>query len=161
MEALQRARQLYAEGDLRNALEAAQVACERAPKDAEAWWLLGCVARHAGLPRASDQAFSRAAELSRSKAVPVRVSESEFRTLVAGAREELSPDARRRLAATDVRVVPLPHEEEIRAGLKPDATSRRERDPADVLTLYQVNVENRAASASDLRSLVARILARA
>lgn len=161
MDALQRARKLYGEGDLRNALEAAQVACERAPKDAEAWWLLGCVARHAGLPRASDQAFARAAELSRSRAVPVRVSESEFASLVEAAQRELSPDARRRLGSSEIRIVELPSEVEIRQGVKPDATSRRERNPADVLTVYRVNVENRASTPARLRALVGRILARA
>lgn len=161
MEVLQRARRLYEEGELRDALEAAQVACEREPKNAEAWWLLGCVARHAGLPNASDQAFERAAALSRRKPLPARVPAATFKKLVEAARGELSPDARRRLAATEVRTQPLPSEDEIRGGVKPDAVSRRERRPADVLTIYQVNVENRSATEADVKGLVARTLARA
>ena len=161
MEVLQRARRLYEEGELRDALEAAQVACERAPKNAEAWWLLGCVARHAGLPNASDQAFARAAALSRRKPVPVRLTPAAFRHLVETARDELSPDARRRLATTEFRVEALPTAEVIREGVKPDAVSRRQRRPADVLTVYQVNLENRSANEADLRGLLARTLARA
>lgn len=161
MEVLQRARRLYESGELRDALEAAQAACERAPKDAEAWWLLGCVARHAGLPNASDQAFARAASLSRRKPIPVRVPEAGFTALVADARAGLSPDARRRLAETELRIRPLPTEAEIKDGVKPDAVSRRQRRPSDVLTVYQVNAENRSATEADLRALLARTLARA
>ena len=161
MEVLERARRLYQEGELRDALEAAQVACERAPKNAEAWWLLGCVARHAGLPNASDQAFVRAAALSRRKPVPARFGAAEFGRLLEAARAELSPDARRRLADTEIEVRPLPSEEEIRAGVRPDVVSRRQRRPADVLTIYQVNLENRSATEADVRGLLARTLARA
>lgn len=161
MDLLQRARQLYEAGELRDALEAAQAAAERAPKDPEAWWLLGLIARHDGLPQASDQAFARAAALSRRKPVPVRVSEPDFRALVDAARGALSPDARRRLEATEVVIAQLPTEDEIRGGVKPDAVVRRVREPADVLTLYQANLENRSATEADLRALVERTLARA
>lgn len=161
MEVLQQARRLYEEGELRDALEAAQVACERAPKNAEAWWLLGCVARHAGLPNASDQAFERAATLSRRKPVPARVAAATFEELVAAARSELSRDAQRRLAETAIEVRPLPSEAEIRDGVKPDALSRRQRRPDDVLTIFQVNVENRSATEADVRALLNRTLARA
>lgn len=161
MDLLQRARKLYESGELRDALEAAQAAAERAPKDAEAWWLLGLVARHSGLPQASDQAFARAAALSRRKALPVRVSPDTFRSLIEHARAELSPDATRRLAATEIAVAALPNEEEIRGGLKPDALTRRSRRPADVLTIYQVNAENRASDEAQLRALLAKTLSRA
>ena len=161
MDLLQRARQLYEAGELRDSLETAQAAAERAPKDAEAWWLLGQIARHSALPQASDQAFARAAALSRRKKLPVRVSEAEFRAVVQSARAALSPDARRRLGGTEVVVAQLPSEEEIRGGVRPDALARRVRRPADVLTLYQANVENRSASAADLRALIERTLARA
>lgn len=146
---------------MRDALEVAQAACERAPKDAEAWWLLGCIARHSGLPQASDQAFARAAGLSRRKAMPHRVSEAGFRAILEAAQQELSPDARRRLAATQVVVAPLPAESEVRQGLKPDALTQRQRRPSDVLTIYQVNLENRSGSEADLRALVGKTLARA
>ncbi len=146
---------------MRDALEAAQVAAERAPKDAEAWWLLGSVARHCGLPQASDQAFQRAAALSRRKPVPIRVSSADFGALVEGARAELSPDARRRLEATEILIASLPSEGEVRAGVRPDAVAHRLRKPKDVLTIYQVNAENRSASEAELRALVAKTLARA
>jgi len=50
---------------MHDALEVAQAACERQPKDAEAWWLLGCVSRYTAMPAASDDAFRRASRLSR------------------------------------------------------------------------------------------------
>jgi len=161
MDLLQRARKLYEAGELRHALEAAQAAAERAPKDAEAWWLLALIARHSGLPQASDHAFARAAELSRRKSIPVRVSEAEFRTLVEAAKGALSPDAKRRLEATSVVLARLPSEAEIKGAMKPDAVARRVRKPADVLTLYQDNLENRSATADNLRALISRTLARA
>ena len=40
MELLQKARSLYESGEMHDALEVAQAACEHKPKDAEAWWLL-------------------------------------------------------------------------------------------------------------------------
>jgi tetratricopeptide (TPR) repeat protein len=161
MDLLQRARGLYQSGELRDALEAAQAAAERAPKDPEAWWLLALIARHAGLPQASDQAFARAAALSRRKSVPVRVSEAAFRALVDAARGALSPDAKRRLESTEVVIAHLPSEADIRSGVKPDAPSRRVRRPADVLTVYQDNLENRSATPDELGALVTKTLSRA
>ncbi len=161
MDLLRRARELYARGDLRDALEAAQAACERAPHDAEAWALLARVTRHCGLRQASDQAFARAASLSRRHPQPVRLSDDDFRGLVEQVRGELSPDARRRLESTEVRVAELPTEEEIRAGVKPEAVARRVRRPADVLTLYKVNLENQSGSRAALRGLLEKTLSRA
>ncbi len=161
MDVLQHARKLYEKGEVYDALEAAQAACDRAPRDAEAWWLLGCVSRHAGLPQASDHAFRRAAELSRRKPVPVRVSPAAFASVVEQARHEMSPDARRRLAATRIRLAELPTEDQIRAGTRPDATAARNRRPEDVLTLYQVNLENHAGSEAALAAAVVKALSKA
>ena len=161
MEPLQKARALYERGEMHDALEVAQAACERKPKDAEAWWLLGCISRYVDLPAASDDAFRRAAELSRKHPAPVRVSAERFRSVLDQAREGLSGDANRRLAATQFRVEPLPSLEAIRAGTSPEAQSLRRREPQDVLTLFQVNLENRAGSEAELAKLVGRLLARA
>ncbi|HEX6349495.1 MAG TPA: hypothetical protein VF160_08915 [Candidatus Dormibacteraeota bacterium] len=161
MDALQRARDLYERGEIHDALERAQSACEYAPRDAEAWWLLARVSRHAGLPQASDQAFRRASELSKRKPLPARVTAAEFSKLVERARASLSPDARRRLARTRIQLSALPEEAEIRAGVKPDALSHRARQPADVLTLYQVNLENRSANAAALQAAVVKALSKA
>src|SRR5215471_1034483 len=57
MDLIQHARELYTTGRMHDALEAAQAACDRAPKDPEAWSLLGRVSRHTGLPAASAEAF--------------------------------------------------------------------------------------------------------
>ena len=54
MDLLQHARELYVTGRMHDALEACQAACDRAPKDSEAWSLLGRISRHTGLPAASD-----------------------------------------------------------------------------------------------------------
>jgi len=161
MDALQRARELYEKGQIHDALERAQSAAEFAPRDAEAWWLLARISRHAGLPQASDRAFRRAAELSRRKAVPVRVTEPEFAGMVKRAQAEMSPDARRRLADTRIVLAALPDPAEIRAGVKPDAPARRVRRPEDVLTLYQVNLENRSGSAAALQAAVVKALSKA
>jgi hypothetical protein len=161
MDALQRARELYEKGEIHDALERAQSAAEYAPRDAEAWWLLARVSRHAGLPQASDQAFRRAAELSRRKPLPVRVSASEFAHMVERARAGMSPDARRRLAGTRIALAVMPGPAEIRAGVKPDAPAHRVRQPEDVLTLYQVNLENRAGSAPALQAAVVKALTKA
>jgi hypothetical protein len=161
MELLQKARALYEKGDMHDALEVAQVACERKPKDAEGWWLLGCISRYTGMPAASDAAFTRAGELSRQRPAPARVAPTSFRTMVDKGLAELSPDARRRLGRTEVRVEPLPGLEAIRAGVSPDAPTSRQRKPEDVLTLFQVNLENRAGSEAQLAKLIARTLARA
>jgi hypothetical protein len=146
---------------MHDALEAAQAACERQPKDAEAWWLLGCVSRYTALPAASDDAFRRASELSRKRPAPVRIAPERFRSLVEAATARLSKDARRRLELAQIRVEQLPALDTIRAGVSPDAPSVRQRLPEDVLTLFQVNLENRSGSEADLVRLVGRTLARA
>jgi len=146
---------------MHDALEAAQAACERKPKDAEAWWLLGCISRYTGMPGASDAAFRRAADLSRKRPAPVRVKPDQLQAALDQALANLSRDARVRLASTRVRVEPLPSLDAVRAGTSPDATSHRLRKPEDVLTLFQVNLENRAGGEVELAKLVARVLARA
>ena len=162
MDLLQEARALYEKGEMHDALEVAQVACERKPKDAEAWWLLGCISRYTGMPAASDAAFKRAAELSRKRPAPQRVSTERFREILEAEREKLSGDARRRLAATELRVEPLPSLEQVKSGaVQPEAPSERKRKPQDVLTLFQVNLENRAGSEGELAKLVGRVLTRA
>jgi hypothetical protein len=161
MDLLQKARSLYEAGEMHDALEAAQAACERQPKDAEAWWLLGCISRYTAMPAASDDAFRRASQLSRKRPAPVRLEPRRFRTLIDAALGQLSKDARRRLELTQVKVDPLPALESIRAGVSPDAASLRQRQPEDVLTMFQVNLENRCGSEADLVRLVGRTLARA
>jgi hypothetical protein len=161
MELLQKARALYQAGAMHDALEVAQVACERQPKDAEAWWLLGCINRYTGLPGASDDAFRRAAQLSRKRPAPVRVSKRRFRELVDAATEGLSKDGHRRLAATKVKLEQLPTLDEIRSGVSPDAPSLRRRQPEDNLILFQVNLENRSGGEDGLARLVGRTLTRA
>lgn len=146
---------------MHDALEAAQVACDRKPKDAEAWYLLGCISRYTQMPVASDNAFARAASLSRKKPTPHRVGRAEFEVLVKTALGELSPDALRRLRDCRVEVKDLPGLGEIKAGLSPDALSSRTRAGADVLVVFQVNHENRSSSEAQLKGLVARTLARA
>ena len=146
---------------MHDALEVAQAACERQPKDAEAWWLLGCVSRYTALPAASDDAFRRASQLSRKRPAPVRIAPGRFRSLVEAAMAQLSKDARRRLELAQIRVEQLPALDAVRAGVSPDASSARQRQPEDVLTLFQVNLENRSGSEADLVRLVGRTLARA
>lgn len=161
MNPVQHARRLYLEGRLHDALEAAQVACEQRPKDADAWWLLGCVSRHAGMPQASDDAFRRAARLSTSKSVPPRVDSARFGQLLDEARARLPEEKRARLAAATVVVEPVPDEEVVESGVRPDACSHRLREPEDVLTVYQVNIENRAGDEDALRDLLVEILRKA
>jgi hypothetical protein len=161
VELLQKARTLYEAGEMHDALEVAQAACERQPKDAEAWWLLGCVSRYTAMPAASDDAFRRAAQLSRKRPPPVRVEPGRFRSLVEAAVSQLSKDARRRLELAKIRVEQLPALEDVRAGISPDAVTARLRQPEDVLTLFQVNLENRSGSEADLARLIGRTLARA
>jgi tetratricopeptide (TPR) repeat protein len=141
LELLQRARELYESGRVHDALEAAQAACDRKPKDAEAWWLLGCVSRFENLPAASDTAFRKAAALSRNY--------------------PLSPDCRRRLAGVDVETRDLPGRDDVKRGTSPDALTSRRRGAENVLVVYQVNHENRSGSEADLATLVARSLSRA
>ncbi|MDQ6692738.1 MAG: hypothetical protein M3Z13_08220 [Candidatus Dormibacteraeota bacterium] len=161
MELLHRARELYKAGDMHDALEVAQVACERKPRDAEAWWLLGCISRHNQMPAASDDAFRRAAQLSRRHPSPVRLDSASFRRVVDTALEALSGDARRRLSGTQVLVESLPDGVAVKSGASPDALALRRREPEDVLTLYQVNLENRSGGLDELSKLVGRTLARA
>jgi hypothetical protein len=161
VELLQKARSLYEAGEMHDALEAAQAACERQPKDAEAWWLLGCISRYTAMPAASDDAFRRASQLSRKRPAPVRLDPRRFRSLVETAVTQMTKDARRRLELAQIRVERLPALDAIRAGLSPDAASARQRKPEDVLTLFQVNLENRSGSEADLIRLVGRTLARA
>jgi hypothetical protein len=146
---------------MHDALEVAQAACEHQPKDAEAWWLLGCVSRYTALPAASDDAFRRASQLSRKRPAPVRVDTGRFRSLVEGAVSQLSTDARRRLELTQIRIELLPPLERVRSGVSPDSASLRQRQPEDVLTLFQVNLENHCGSEAELARLVGRTLARA
>ena len=146
---------------MHDALEVAQAACERQPKDAEAWWLLGFVSRYTAMPAASDDAFRRASRLSRKRPAPVRIEPGRFRSLVEAAVGQLSKDARRRLEMAQIRVEQLPALDAVRAGTSPDAPTTRQRQPEDVLTLFQVNLENRSGSETDLVRLVGRTLARA
>jgi hypothetical protein len=146
MNVFERAGQIYLEGQLRDALEAAQLACEQQPKDADAWWLLGQVSRHNGMPNASDYAFRRAAALSADRPLPFRVTEGRFAELLEQARRRLAASAQHELAEVVIRVRPLPEEDLIESGLAPDADSHRaDRQPA-VLTLYQANLENHSPS---------------
>ncbi len=161
MELLQQAQTLYRAGDMHDALEVAQAACERKPHDAEAWWLLGCISRHTEMPAASEEAFRRAAQLSKRRPAPLRVGETAFQKLVDDALAGLSRDARKRLAATRVQIAQLPAAAAVRAGVSPDALVLRVRQPEDVLTLFQVNFENRSAAPGDLAKLVGRTLAKA
>lgn len=161
MDLLQHARELYAAGRMHDALEVAQAACDRAPKDSEAWWLLGQVSRHTGLVAASDAAFRKASELGHRLAVPYRVSAEHFAALIEEARSALSAADRRRLEGTTVRAQAMPTVEQVRDGVDPDALSFRERLPREVLVLFQVNHENHSASEEALRTLVSRSLVRA
>ena len=161
MDLLKHARELYEAGRMHDALEAAQAACDRAPKDPGAWALLGRVSRHTGMPAASDDAFRRAAQLDNRLASPYRVDAERFQALVDEALAGLAPDARRRLQGTTVRVHALPAVDQVRAGVDPDALTLRERSPHDVLVLFQVNHENRCGGEEALRALVVRSLARA
>ena len=161
MDLLQHARELYAAGRMHDALEAAQAACDRAPKDSEAWRLLGAISRHTGMPAASDEAFRRAKELDDRLAMPHRVSGERFQALIEEAVSSLPPEAGRRLEATAIRAQAMPTSDQVRGGVDPDALSLRERAPQDVLVLFQVNHENRSASEDALRALLARSLSRA
>ena len=161
MDLLQKARALYLAGESHQALEVAQKAAENHSRDAEAWWLLACVSRHADLPGASDAAFKRAASLSKQRPEPVRVSPELFREICDQARASLSADARRRLGRATLGVESLPDQPTVRSGTSPDALTLRQREPEDILTLFQANFENRCGSEEELRKLVARTLAKA
>jgi Tetratricopeptide repeat len=158
MDLIQRARDLYAGGRLHDALEAAQAACDRAPKDPEAWSLLGRISRHTGMPVASDEAFRRASQLDSRRPLPYRVTADRFRSLVEEAAGALAPEARRRLEPASIRVHAMPSEAQVRGGVDPDALVLRETAPHAVLVLFQVNHENGSASEDALRALVTRSL---
>jgi hypothetical protein len=157
MDVLQRARDLYAAGRMHDALEAAQAACDRAPRDPHAWSLLGRVSRHIGLPAASDDAFRRACALDDGLPLPYRVSPEAFRVLVDEVTAALPEDVRRRQAASQVAVQAIPSAEQVRSGVDPDALTARE-GPQRMLVLFQVNHENRSAGEAALRALVERSL---
>ena len=161
MDLLQRARELYVAGRMHDALEVAQAACDRAPKNPEAWALLGRISRFTGMPAASDLAFRRAATLAKRLTQPYRVPPDRFDQLVGQAQKGLSPDARRRLERTAIRVQALPSVDQVQAGMDPDSLTARTRQPQDVLTVFQVNHENRAGSEDALRALIIRSLSRA
>jgi len=162
VDALQTARAAYRAGRLHDALEAAQVACERRPKDPEGWRLLGAVSRHVGMPAASEEAFRRAAVLApRSHPPPYRLTRERFEALVTAAEAGLSRDAKRRLSGLQVRLEDLPAAEQIAAGLAPDALSARQHSPSETLLVFQGNLENRSRDEADLAKLIARTLTRA
>jgi hypothetical protein len=158
MDVLQEARHLFDAGEMHKALEVAQVAAERKPKDAEAWWLLAVVSRHVGLEGASDRAFERAAALSKTHPMPVRVSRGRIEKMVADAVAELSRDSRQRLAGPKVRVASLPARDQVAGGVAPDALVTQ---AGGELILFQTNLENRAADERELERLVRRTLQRA
>src|SRR5215472_9400671 len=62
MDLIQHARELYTAGRMHDALEAAQAACDRSPKDPEAWSLLGRVSRRAQPHRVSAERFRSLAQ---------------------------------------------------------------------------------------------------
>src|SRR5262252_9361400 len=158
MDLLKHARDLYVAGRMHDALEAAQAACDRAPKEPEAWWLLGRVSRHAGLLAASDVAFQKASELDSRFVVPYRVTASRFAQLIDESRSELSEEARRRLAPAAIRARSMPTEDQVRDGLDPDALSCRDRRSEELLILFQANHENQSRTEEALRALVGRSL---
>lgn len=161
MDLLQKARALYLAGDVHEALEVGQKAAENHARDAEAWWLLACISRHADLPGASDAAFKRAAALSKKRPEPIRIPTATFEALCSEALTVLSSDAQRRLGKARLVVQSLPGAAEVKAGTSPDALTLRRRQPEDELTLYQANFENRCGSEAELRKLVTRTLSRA
>jgi hypothetical protein len=148
MDLLQRARELYSAGRMHDALEAAQAACDRAPKDGPAWALLGRIGRYTGLPAASDEAFRRAAGLDAGAVVPFRVTAERFRALV--------DEARGGGVSGEFRIEPLPAVELVQAGLDPDVLALGE--PSGAIVLFQVSHENGCGSEDALRALIARSL---
>ena len=143
MDLRQRARELFAQGHIHDAFEAAQAACDQQPKDAEAWHLLGCICRHAGMPSTGDGAFDRAAALDPERfPKPLRVPPDRFRELAERARPQ---------GGGDFEVVGLPALEDIRSGVAPQARWSR---PGTGLVLYQANHENGADSEEQLVSLL-------
>ena len=141
------------QGRMHDALEAAQAACDQRPRDAEAWWVLGCISRHTGLPQASDDAFRRAAQIS-GRSLPVRVTSARFQQLVAEAR---ASGAAPPVEGT-IRVEELPDEELVRSGVRPDTLQHRGLEGSGGVTLYQVNLENRCSNEDALRDLIGQAL---
>jgi hypothetical protein len=150
MDLIQHARELYVAGRMHDALQAAQAACDRAPKDPEAWSLLGRISRHTGLRAASDEAFRRASQLDSRQVLPYRVSADRFKELVGAA---AGPQT------TAARTLAMPTADLVRAGVDPDALTHRDRAAPHALVLFQVNHENRCAGEDDLRALIGRSLA--
>jgi hypothetical protein len=168
MERLTNARQLYEAGLFPEAARALQQICSKQPLEAEAWWLMGAVARHLGKPAVSDDAFRRASELlPQQMPTPHRVSPETFAELVERAKESLRRPAaslRREhfavfgnAAAAEVvtRVASLPAGDLTESGLSP--TARWSWSESD-LVLYQVNHENAAGSDLSLVRLIAQSL---
>jgi len=168
VERLENARRLYERGLFQEAAAALRRICSDQPQEAEAWWLLGVVARHLDQLALSDDAFGRAcALLPRQMPLPHRVPPVEFVLLVERAKAALRAPAsslRRehfaiveKAAAADVptRVASLPPAELIDGGVSPQA---RWAWSADELTLYQVNHENAAGSNRGLVRLIATSL---
>lgn len=158
MDLLQHARQLYAAGRMHDALEAAQAACDRSPKDAKAWCLLARISRYVGMPAASDDAFRRAASLDDRCPRPYRVSLARFQELVDEVGAALAAAGQGGLATTVVQVRPVPQADQVGAGVDPDALSLRDESQPDVLVLFQVNHENTCADEDALRELLGRSL---
>lgn len=129
-----------------DALEAAQAACERSPKDPQAWRFLARVARHCNLPAAGADAHQRAAKLDPTLRPPFRLSPVQFRLLLA----EIAPEE-------EIQVRPLPSPGQIRAGLLPDAEVARDPGSGRV-TLFQDNLEEGSFSLAELLEHVARNL---
>lgn len=94
MDVLDRSRDLYRAGLIKAALVAVREVCEQEPGNAEAWWMLGCIARHAGLIAVSDDGFRRASELlPLQRPMPHRVTVEHFRALVEEAKRVLDDSA--------------------------------------------------------------------
>ncbi len=134
---------------MHDALQAAQAACDRAPKDPDAWRLLGRISRHTGMPAASDDAHRRAAALD-GRSAPYRVSAERFRALV--------EEAARARGMSAVRAEAVPGPQQVRAGLDPDALHVREGGPRCAVVLFQVNHEDRCETEAQLRELIGRSL---
>lgn len=167
MQEVERARKLYRAGRFDEAAAVLEERCRRRPDDADAWWMLGCVARHRGLRAASDTAFRRAADLlPRQMPLPHRVTVRTFEALVGQAKEDIRRRARLSqerfgvvvdtgAADLDVVVQQLPAPPRVRAGLPPDA--RWSRD-GDRVLVYQANHENLAGSDQQLLTLLTATL---
>jgi hypothetical protein len=146
LDLVQRAAELYARGDLHDALQLAQAACDRRPSDPEAWALLGMIARQAGMPSASEIAFQRAAQLEAGSKGRFRVSRERFTELVL----ELAPPG------SHVHIEEVPSADVVANGTPTDALTHQ--DPGGGRVIYQSNVEGRAGSESELREVLVEVL---